>query len=108
MFQSSLFVDIALTVTATLLTFFSLNALKELAHSRTYTTMWVPVLVSGSFFLYGSLVRFVFHVCLIESPQFSVAEEIINILHGTSWLIGLSILTYGIFLYSQVTKNIGK
>jgi len=108
MFQSSLFVDIALTVTAVLLTFFSLNALKALAHSRVDKTMWMPVLVSGAFFLYGSLIRFVFHFCLIQSPQLSVADEIINILHGISWLIGLSILTYGIFAYSQATSKIAK
>ena len=106
MLESSLILDLALTVTAVLLTFFSLNALKALARSQADKTMWVPVLVSGAFFMYGSLARFVFHFCLIQSPQLLVADEIINILHGISWLIGLSILTYGIFVYSQVTSRI--
>jgi len=108
MFQSSLIVDMALTVTAVLLTFFSLNALKALARSQVDKTMWVPVLVSGAFFMYGSLIRFVFHFSLTQSPQLLVADEIINILHGISWLIGLSVLTYGIFMYSQVTSKIAK
>jgi len=108
MSQSSLFIDMALTVTAVLLAFFSLNTLKALARSRVRTTMWVPVLVSSVFFLYGSLAKFVFHFLFIQSPQLLMINETIDILHGISWLIGLVILTYGIFMYSQVTKNVTK
>jgi len=60
-------------------------------------SLWVPILVSSIFFLLGS-------ISSILEDYLNITEEM-EMLHHLSWLIGLSILTYGVYIYFLMVKK---
>lgn len=91
---------------ATVLTLLSVNTLHLLARVGLEKSFFVPVIVSAVFFWYGSLVNVVFNVCLQSMPILIAAQDAINFLHQITLLIGLSILTYGVFSYWRITRHV--
>jgi hypothetical protein len=91
---------------ATVLTIFSVNTLQLLIRIGLEKSFFIPVIVSAVFFWYGSLANVVFNLCLQSMPGLIVAQEGINFLHQMTLLIGLSILTYGVFSYWRVTRQV--
>jgi hypothetical protein len=91
---------------ATVLTIFSVNTLQLLIRIGLEKSFFIPVIVSAVFFWYGSLTNVVFSLCLQSMPGLIVAQEGINFLHQVTLLIGLSILTYGVFSYWRVTRQV--
>jgi type VI protein secretion system component VasK len=69
-------------------------------------SLFVPVIVSAVFFWYGSLINVVFNLCLQSIPNLIAVQDSINLLHQTTLLIGLSILTYGVFSYWRITRHV--
>ena len=69
-------------------------------------SLFIPVMVSAAFFWYGSMISVVFDILLESTPNLIVAQDIINLLWQVTWLIGLGILTYGVFSYWQITKHV--
>jgi hypothetical protein len=62
--------------------------------------------VSAVFFWYGSFVNVVFNLYLQNMPNLVSIQEPINFLHQTTLLIGLSILTVGVFSYWRLTRQV--
>ena len=100
------FLDLAFMLVATVLTIFSVNTLQLLIRIGLEKSFFIPVIVSAVFFWYGSLANVVFSLCLQSMPGLIVAQEGINFLHQMTLLIGLSILTYGVFSYWRVTRQV--
>lgn len=69
-------------------------------------SLFIPVMVSAAFFWYGSIVSVVFDILLESTPNLIVAQDVINLLHQVTWLIGLGILTSGVFSYWKITKKV--
>jgi uncharacterized BrkB/YihY/UPF0761 family membrane protein len=69
-------------------------------------SLFIPVMVSAAFFWYGSMISVVFDILLESTPDLIVAQDIINLLCQVTWLIGLGILTYGVFSYWKITKHV--
>jgi hypothetical protein len=100
------FLDLAFMLVATVLTILSVNTLQLLARLRLSKSFFIPVIVSAVFFWYGSLVNVVFNVCLQSMPGLVSIQEPINFLHQMTLLIGLSILTTGVFSYWRLTRQV--
>jgi len=79
-----------------LLVFFSLNTLIEFRVKKIRRSFWSPVLLSSMFLLTGSLMSIVGAV--------TGETEIFEILHHISWLLGLSLLTYGVYDYYRMIR----
>jgi hypothetical protein len=62
--------------------------------------------MSAAFFWSVSLVNLVFNLYVQSVPSFIVAQTSINILSRTMQLLGLSTLTYGVFSYWRLTRNV--
>ena len=104
--EPTAFVDLAFMLVATVLTILSVHTLQLLAKLRLSKSFFIPVLVSAVFFWYGSLVNVVFNLCLQYMPNLVSIQEPINFLHQTTLLIGLSILTIGVFSYWRLTRQV--
>jgi len=91
---------------ATVLTLLSVNTLQMLARIGVEKSLFIPVIVSAVFFWYGSLVNVVFNLCLQSMPHLIAAQDSISLLHQTTLLIGLGILTYGVFSYWRLTRHV--
>ena len=102
----ALVTEIVFMSVAAILTFFSLNTLQMLARIGMEKSLFIPVMVSAAFFWYGSIINVVFRFCLESTPNLIVAEGVINLLRQISFLIGLSILTYGVFSYWTITRHV--
>ena len=100
------FLDLAFLLVATILTLLSVNSLQLLARIRMEKSLFIPVIVSAVFFWCGSLVNVVFDVSLQNMPGLSVFQESVSLSYRTMLLVGLSILTYGVFAYWRLTRNV--
>jgi len=100
------FLDLAFMLVATVLTVLSVSTLQMLARLRLSKSFFIPVIVSAVFFWYGSLVNVVFNLCLQIMPSLVSIQEPINFLHQMNLLIGLSILTTGVFSYWRLTRQV--
>jgi hypothetical protein len=98
--------DLAFMLLATVLTMLSLNTLQMLARIGMDRSLFIPVMVSAAFFWYGSITSVVFDILLESTPSLIVAQDIINLLRQVTWLIGLGILTSGVFSYWKITKQV--
>ena len=98
--------DLAFMLLATVLTMLSLNTLQMLARIGMDRSLFIPVMVSAAFFWYGSIISVVFDILLESTPNLIVAQDVINLLQQVTWLIGLGILTSGVFSYWKITKNV--
>jgi phosphotransferase system glucose/maltose/N-acetylglucosamine-specific IIC component len=62
--------------------------------------------MSAAFFWSASLVNLVFKLYVQSAPDFIVAQVSIDVLSQAMQLLGLSILTYGVFSYWRLTRNV--
>jgi len=89
--------DVACSLIALFLLILSLYTLTAMRAKGIRRSLWVPILVSSIFFLLGSI--------------FGILENLVNIteeletLHHVSWLIGLGVLTYGVYTYFQMVRK---
>jgi hypothetical protein len=74
---------------------------KSIKHLGIGKSFWIPILISGILFVFGSAVR-IFHEFAIEYNwiAMSYTNEIIRI----SWLLAITILFGSIFNYSRKVK----
>jgi len=104
--DATAFLDIAFFLVATVLTLFGVHSLKLLARIRLEKSLFIPVIVSAVFFWYGSLMSVVYDLSLHDVPSLIVFQESIGVLYRTMLLVGLSTLTYGVFSYWRITRNV--
>ena len=90
-------IDAVCSLVAVLLVILSLYTLITMRAKGVRRSLWVPILVSSIFFLLGS-------ISSILEDYLNITEEM-EMLHHLSWLIGLSILTYGVYIYFQMVKK---
>jgi hypothetical protein len=69
-------------------------------------SLFIPVIMSAVFFWYGSLVNVVYNLSVLNMPSLIMFQESISVLYRTMLLVGLSTLTYGVFSYWRMTKNV--
>ena len=69
-------------------------------------SLFVPVIASAVFFWCGSLVNVVYNLGLQNVPGLVVFQESVGVLYRTMLLVGLSTLTYGVFSYWRMTRNV--
>lgn len=100
------FLDLAFLLVATVLTMLSVNSLQLLARIRLEKSLFIPVIMSAVFFWCGSLVNVVFDLSLQNMPGLIVFQDSVSLLYRTMLLVGLSILTYGVFAYWRLTRNV--
>jgi len=98
--------DLAFMLVATVLTLLSVNTLQLLAKIGLEKSLFIPVMVSAVFFWYGSLTSVVFSLLSENSPNLLIAQDSVNVLRQTTMLIGLLILTYGVFSYWKITRYV--
>ncbi|MDH5375145.1 MAG: hypothetical protein OEZ21_11565 [Candidatus Bathyarchaeota archaeon] len=98
--------DVAFLLLTTVLTILSLSTLRMLARIGMDRSLFIPVMVSAAFFWYGSMISVVFDILLESTPNLIVAQDIIKLLRQVTWLIGLGILTSGVFSYWKITKHV--
>jgi hypothetical protein len=98
--------DLVFFLVATALTLLSVHSLKLLARIRLEKSLFIPVIVSAVFFWYGSLVNVVYTLGLQNVPSLIIFQESISVLYRTMLLVGLSTLTYGVFSYWKITRNV--
>jgi hypothetical protein len=98
--------DLAFLLVATVLTLLSVHSLKLLARIRMEKSLFIPVIMSAVFFWYGSLVNVVYNLSLQNNPSLIIFQESIGVLYRTMLLVGLSTLTYGVFSYWRMTRNV--
>ena len=98
--------DLLFMLVATVLTMLSLNTLQILAGIRLEKSLFIPVMVSAVFFWFGSIISVVSYVMVESASHLIVIQDKINLLHQASLLIGLSILTYGVFSYWKLTRQV--
>jgi hypothetical protein len=104
--EPTAFIDLAFMLVATVLTILSVHTLQLLAKLRLSKSLFIPVLVSAAFFWYGSFVNVAFNLCLQYMPNLASVQEPISFLHQTTLLIGLSVLTIGVFSYWRLTRQV--
>jgi hypothetical protein len=100
------FLDLAFMLVATVLTLLSVSTLMLLARLRLSKSFFIPVLMSAVFFWSGSLLNVAFTISLQNMPNLVSFQETINILHQIILLIGLGILTTGVFSYWRLTRQV--
>ncbi|HVP16342.1 MAG TPA: hypothetical protein VMT42_03150 [candidate division Zixibacteria bacterium] len=100
------FLDMAFLLVATVLTLLSVHSLRLLARIRLEKSLFIPVMMSAVFFWCGSFVNVVYNLSLQNVSNLTVFQEPISVLYRTMLLIGISILTYGVFSYWRITRNV--
>ena len=100
------FLDLAFLLVATVLTLLSVNSLQLLARIRLEKSLFIPVIMSAVFFWCGSLVNVVYDISLQNMPGLIVFQDSVSLSYRTMLLVGLSILTYGVFAYWRLTRNV--
>ena len=96
----------AFLLVATVLTLLSVHSLRLLARIRLEKSLFIPVMMSAVFFWCGSFVNVVYNLSLQNVSNLTVFQEPISVLYRTMLLIGISILTYGVFSYWRITRNV--
>lgn len=95
-----LFFDIIFALIAAILGILGLRTFRAIRHLGTGKSFWIPVFVSGAFFLIGSIVT------ILHDVNFSLTnktDEVVQI----SQLLALTFLLGGIFSYSRkVSKSL--
>ena len=104
--EPTAFLDLAFMLVATVLTLLSVNTLQLLSRLQLSKSFFIPVIVSAVFFWYGSLVSVVFNLSLQNNPNLVSIQEPVNFLHQMTLLIGLSILTTGVYSYWRLTRQV--
>ena len=94
--------DILFALVATVLGILGLGTFKTIKHLGIGKSFWVPVFISGIFFLLGSAVR-IFHEFAVEYGWSLTiyTDEIVRV----SWLLALGILLGSIYNYSRKVKK---
>ena len=100
------FLDLAFMLVATILALLSVRTLQLLARVGLSKSLFIPVLVSAVFFWYGSTVNVVYNICLQSVPSLASAQGPMGFLHQVTLLMGLSILTAGVFSYWRLTSKV--
>lgn len=90
-------IDAVCSFVAFLLVSFSFHTLRTMRVKGVRKSFWVPILVSSIFFLLGN-------ISSILENFINVTEEL-EILHHLSWLVGLSVVTYSVYVYLQMVKK---
>lgn len=90
--------EVMFALIATVLSILSLITLKAIKHLGVGKSFWIPVFMSGVFFIVGSVVT-IFH-----EVNFSLTNGTDEIVH-VSRLLALSILVCGIYGYSRKVKQ---
>ena len=98
--------DLLFMLVATVLTMLSLDTLQILAGIRLEKSLFIPVMLSAVFFWCGSMISVSFQIILESASHLIVIQDSINLLRQVSLLIGLSILTYGVFSYWKLTRQV--
>jgi hypothetical protein len=98
--------DLLFMLVATVLTMLSLDTLHILAGIHLEKSLFIPVMVSAVFFWCGSMINVAFQIILESASHLIVIQDSINLLSQVSLLIGLSILTYGVFSYWKLTRQV--
>lgn len=98
--------DLLFMLVASVLTMLSLNTLQILAGIRLEKSLFIPVMMSAAFFWCGSIVSVAFQIVLESASHLVVIQDHINLLRQVSLLIGISILTYGVFSYWKLTRQV--
>ena len=98
--------DLLFMLVATVLTMLSLNTLQILAGIRLEKSLFIPVMMSAVFFWCGSIVSVAFQIILESASHLIAIQDDINLLRQVSLLIGISILTYGVFSYWKLTRQV--
>ena len=98
--------DLAFMLLATVLTILSVSTLQMLARIGMDKSLFIPVMVSAAFFWCSSIISIVFDILLESTPSLIIAQDVINLLRQATLLIGLGILTYGVFSYWKITKHV--
>ena len=94
--------DIMFALIAAVLGILGHGTFKSVKHLGIGKTFWMPVFISGIFFVFGSAVR-IFHEFAVEYSWVAMAytDEIIRI----SWLLAITILFGSIYNYSRKVKT---
>jgi len=90
-------IDAVCSFVAVLLVSLSLYTLRTMRAKGVRKSLWIPILVSSLFFLLGN-------ISSILENFLNITEEL-EILHHSSWLVGLSVITYGVYIYLQMMKK---
>jgi len=90
-------IDTVCALVAVLLASLSLYTLGTMCARGIRKSLWVPILVANVFFMLGSISS------ILEN--FMTITEELEILHHTSWLIGLGILTYSVYIYFRIVRK---
>jgi hypothetical protein len=94
--------EVVFALIAAILSILSLKTLKAIRHLGVGRSFWIPVFLSGVFFIVGSIFT-IFHE--VNFPLTNRTDEIVHV----SRLLALSILMYGIYCYSiKVKQNLTK
>jgi len=94
--------NVIFALVATLLGILALSTLKAIRHLGTGKSFWIPIFVSGAFFLIGSIVT-IFHE--VNFSLTTKTDEVVQI----SRLLALCILLGGIYSYSRkVSKDLAE
>ena len=98
---SLIVLDIMFALVAAVLGILGHGTFKSIKHLDAGKSFWIPIFVSGIFFVFGSAVR-IFHEFAIEYGWIimSYTDEIIRI----SWLLAITILFASIYNYSRKVK----
>lgn len=93
--------DIMFALVAAVLGILGQGTFKSIKHLDAGKSFWIPIFVSGIFFVFGSAVR-IFHEFAIEYGWIvmSYTDEIIRV----SWLLAITILFASIYNYSRKVK----
>jgi len=94
--------EVVFALIAAILSILSLKTLKAISHLGVGKSFWIPVFMSGVFFIVGSVVT-IFHE--VNFPLTNRTDEIVQV----SRLLALSVLIFGIYGYSvKVKQNLTK
>jgi len=93
--------DIMFALVAAVLGILAHGTFKSIKHLDAGKSFWIPIFVSGIFFVFGSVVR-IFHEFAIEYGWMvmNYTDEIIRV----SWLIAIMIMFASIYNYSRNVK----
>lgn len=94
--------DVIFAFVAIILCIIGLSTLKAIRHLGIGKSFWIPVSMSGAFFLIGSASRIFYEAGVeLKFPLGVNTDEIVYV----SWLLALCILMYGTYNYSKQVKT---
>jgi len=93
--------ELACAFVAILLAFLSLFCRKALRERGIHRSFWTPVFASSYLFLVGSLLALLYSF----SVDLMTEMKMLEILYHVVWLVGLGILTYGVYAYHRMIEK---